>query len=89
MVIVEPSTLLDDLRGFIADDVITGDEPVDVDTDLVSTGLVDSLGVVRVVEWLERRLSIRIDASDVVIEHFESIAAIVDYLRGRGDCAVD
>jgi acyl carrier protein len=41
------------------------------------------------VEWLERRLDIQIDPADVVIEHFESVDAMVGYLRERGDCTVD
>jgi acyl carrier protein len=42
-----------------------------------------------VVDWIERRFDITVDPNDVVIEHFESIDAIVDYLRGRDDCRVE
>jgi acyl carrier protein len=52
------------------------------------TGLVDSLGVILIVEWLEQRLGITIDPADVVIEHFESVDAMVGYLRSRDDCVV-
>jgi acyl carrier protein len=76
------------LTTFIDDEVSTGFEPVRPDTDLVMTGLVDSLGVVMIVEWLEEQLAIEIDPSDVVIEHFVSVAAMIDYLRSRGDCDV-
>jgi len=78
--------LSDDLVRFIASDVAQGGGPLDAGTDLVMTGLVDSLGVMMVVEWLEQRLDIVIDPNDVVIEHFESVDAIVSYLRGRDDC---
>lgn len=76
-----------DLVGFIAVDVAAGGEPVAADTDLVMSGLVDSLGVVMIVEWLEDRLDIEIDPGDVVIEHFASVDAIIDYLANRGDSA--
>ncbi len=62
---------------------------LDADTDLVMTGLIDSLGVMMVVEWLERRLAIVVDPNDVVIEHFASVTAIVEYLRSRDDCRVE
>lgn len=75
-----------ELATFIDREVSTGTEPVYPHTDLVMTGLVDSLGVVLVVEWIERRLGIEIDPGDVVIEHFESVDAMVAYLEGRGDC---
>ncbi len=78
----------DELADYIDREVSNGGEPVRPETDLVMTGLVDSLGVVLIVEWLEQRLDIRIDPGDVVIEHFESVVAMVDYLRNRGDCHV-
>lgn len=83
-----PSTLADELVRFIDDHVSSGGPgDVAVDTDLVMTGLVDSLGVVMIVEWLEARLDLTIDPGDVVIEHFGSVAAIIDFLRARDDCA--
>lgn len=83
------ATFTDDLVAFIDRDVSAGHEPVEADTDLVMTGLVDSLGVVLIVEWIEERLDIRIDPADVVIEHFDTARSMVDYLRSRGDCTVD
>jgi acyl carrier protein len=90
---VTPSTqdtaaLADELTAFINDEVSLGDDPAAPDTDLLMSGLVDSLGVVMIVEWLERRLGIEIDPSDVVLEHFESVDAMVAYLRGRGDAGL-
>ena len=84
-----PASLHDDLIAFISADVALGGGPVEPGTDLVMSGLIDSLGVMAVVDWLERRLDITIDPNDVVIEHFESVDAIVAYLRGRGDCRVE
>ena len=89
MTTTEPATFTQRLIAFIRAEVMLGDEPLEAETDLVMTGLVDSLGVVLIVEWMESALGIEIDPGDVVIEHFESVAAMVDYLRGRGDCAVD
>lgn len=81
-------TLADDLVTFIDAEVSSGDEPATHGTDLLMSGLVDSLGVVRIVDWLETRLSIEIDPSDVVLEHFISVDAMIDYLRQRGDVDV-
>jgi acyl carrier protein len=81
-------TFADELADFIDREVSAGGETVRPDTDLVMSGLVDSLGIILVVEWLERRLDVRIDPADVVLEHFESVDAIVTYLRGRGDCTI-
>lgn len=82
-------TFADELADYIDREVSTGGEIVRPDTDLVMSGLVDSLGIILVVEWLERRLGVRIDPADVVLEHFESVHSMVMYLRSRGDCTVD
>ena len=80
-------SLSEDLVRFIRDEVAAGaDAMVDANTDLVMSGLVDSLGVVMIVDELERRLGIRIDPVDVVIENFSTVSAILDYLDRRDDC---
>ena len=58
--------------------------PVDGDTDLLLTGLVDSLGVVELVGWLEDRLGEEIDPVDVVLENFQSVDRMVAFARRPG-----
>lgn len=74
--------LAERLRAFI-DDEIALDGDVAGDTDLLLTGLVDSLGVVQIVGWIEDELETEIDPGDVVLEHFRSVDAMVGYLRAR------
>lgn len=62
---------------------ITFGEPVEPGTDLLLTGLVDSLGVIRIVTWLEDHLQIEIDPVDVVLENFQTVERMVDYVRRR------
>ncbi len=73
----------DRMLTYISEDVVDADEAIEPGTDLLLTGLVDSLGVVMIVEWLERELDTTIDPGDVVLEHFHSIDAILAYLRVR------
>ena len=62
--------------------------PVDGDTDLLLTGLVDSLGVVELVGWLEDRLGAEIDPVDVVLENFQSVDRMVAFARRPGSTRV-
>ncbi|MEQ9164348.1 MAG: acyl carrier protein [Ilumatobacter fluminis] len=62
------------------DHVSTGDETITPSTELVLSGLVDSLGVVMIVEWIEDRLGREVDPTDVVIEHFETVEAMAAFL---------
>lgn len=53
------------------------------DDDLLLSGLVNSLGVMRLVAFTQDHFGITIPAEDVVIENFQSIDAIVRYLHTR------
>lgn len=86
---VDHRVFTEELVAFIGAEVAVGDHPLEADTDLVLTGLVDSLGIVLVVEWIESRLGVTIDPGDIVIEHFDMVTSMVDYLRGRGDTPLD
>ncbi len=71
-----------DLLSFIETELAPS-EPLDRDTDLLLTGLVDSLGVMRIVEWIERSQGIEVHPADVVLENFRTVSAMVAYVDGR------
>ena len=89
MTTIDHLSFTTELAEFIGSTVAVGDEQVEADTDLVITGLVDSLGVLVIVEWIEAKLGIMIDPGDIVIEHFDMVSSMVQYLRDRGDTALD
>ncbi len=62
---------------------ITFGQDLEADTDLLLSGLVDSVGVIRIVTWLEDHLEIEIDPVDVVLENFQTVAAMVAYIGRR------
>lgn len=80
------SAAADLLRMINAEVSLDPTTEVGLDTDLLLTGLVDSLGVVEIVAYLEDANGIEIDVTDVVIENFQTAAkmlALVDRLRGE------
>ena len=54
-----------------------------VDDGLLVGGLVDSLGIMRLINFIEENFSIRVPRKDVTIEHFRSIRVIAEYIEGR------
>jgi acyl carrier protein len=73
------------LAQFIARDLLNRtDLAIADDTDLLASGLLDSLSVMSLVVFMEEELAIQIPPEDIAIEHFESLAAIETYLIGRG-----
>lgn len=52
---------------------------VDDDTDLFSSGLIDSLTVVELVSFVEAELGLAIPPSEITMENFDSINRIVRF----------
>jgi acyl carrier protein len=50
-------------------------------TDLLLTGLVDSLGVVQIVAWIEDQMGIEIEPVDVVLENFQTVDLMLAYIE--------
>lgn len=73
------------LARYIAADLLNeADRAIGEDDDLLASGLLDSLGVMSLVHFLEQDLAIEVPAEDVTIEHFVSLRAIDAYLSRRG-----
>lgn len=84
----ESSALRDDLTQMISSQVsLDPSATIEAGTDLLLSGLVDSLGVVQIVGWLEDRLGVQIDPVDIVLENFESVDAMLAFAAGLTDPA--
>lgn len=70
------------VRSYIIDELLSGKTVAD-DEELLVSGLVDSIGVMRLVAYLEQQYTIAVPPQDVTIEHFATIEAIVSYLQER------
>jgi acyl carrier protein len=69
------------LLAFIDGSVSVSAEPIDADTDLLLSGAVDSLGVVRVTQWIEDETGSEIDPGDVTLENFQTVSCMVAYIE--------
>lgn len=77
-------SVVETLLAFVNDEVLLGDPtPVAADDDIVLDGTVDSLGVVRIVGFVEEQFGIVVPAEEVVLENFRSIDALADYLTRK------
>lgn len=75
------STILD----FVRAELVAAEEASDIEpgTDLLSSGLVASLGVMRLVQFIEERFDYAVPPEDLVIENFIDVATLARYLEGR------
>jgi acyl carrier protein len=58
-------------------------DPIADDQDLLLSGLVDSLGVVRMISFIEQTMEVAIPPEDVTLENFQTVDNIVRYLQQR------
>jgi acyl carrier protein len=57
--------------------------PLSDETPLLDSGILDSLGLLRLVVFLEERFAITMDDTDLLPENFASVNSICAYLRAR------
>ncbi len=70
----------EDLVQFINDEIVV-ETVVRADTDLLLTGAVDSLGVIRITHWMEEQTGAVVDPGDVTLENFQTVDRMVAYLE--------
>jgi acyl carrier protein len=76
-----------ELATFIEKNLI-GDDKTKVNdaTQLIEEGIVDSMGLMQIVAFIEERTGLRVSDDDVTPDNFETVAAIgalVDRLQSR------
>jgi len=75
----------DHVRRFVIEELEFVGDPVDLTDDyqLLEEGVLDSLGIMALVEYLEAEFDIVIDEDDVVAERFETIRSISDLVDAK------
>ena len=77
--------LTESLLTFVREDLLNGRAAgVDPDTYLFDEGMVDSLGILRLIAFLEIEIGRPIADNEVVMEHFRTIRAM-DRTFGSGE----
>jgi len=77
-------TDINSIRDYIQNTILNhSPEPIGDDQDLLLSGILDSLSVMRLVAWLEKTYAIKIPPEDILVEHFGSLTQIEKYLAGR------
>lgn len=51
--------------------------------DVLTSGLISSMAVFRLIDFLEQTFAVQIPPADMTIDHFFSVAAMGDYVRSR------
>ena len=72
-----------DLINIVQNELLTNNQSVTPEQDLLTSGLIDSLGVMRLVAHIESHWDITISPGDVTLENFCTVNTIVDYVDSK------
>jgi acyl carrier protein len=73
----------DTIKQFVIDEFLPdmSVEQLSSDDDLLANGIIDSLGLLKVIAWLEHRFQLAIDDIDLSPDSFRTIAAINSFIE--------
>lgn len=73
----------DALMAFLRDEIVLDDVELTGDFDLLLSGAVDSLGVIRITHWMEETTGVVVDPGDVTLDNFQTVDKMIAYLDSR------
>ncbi|QKW05254.1 acyl carrier protein [Streptomyces sp. NA04227] len=75
-------TLPHDMRNYIVQEFLDGEDSADLtpEFDLIDNGVVDSLGLVRVISHISRTYAIPVDDIPIAPDNFRTITAICAFI---------
>ena len=73
-----------EVKAFIIDNFLFGnDNGLSDDTSFLEEGIIDSTGVLELVEFLEQTFEISIDDEELIPENLDSIKNVTTYVAGK------
>ena len=73
------------VRAYIVGELLGGQPPEELvgTTYLIEEQIIDSLGIVSMVSFLEERFAITIESEDVILDNFETLDAISAFVESK------
>lgn len=76
-------TVKDAIHEFLVSQLATERESFGADENLLEQGIIDSLAIMRLVEFLEERFQIEVDDEERIPENFESIDSLSAFVQQK------
>jgi acyl carrier protein len=73
------------LEQFIQDEIIKGQKKIDLQqsTNLIDEGIIDSLGIMKLLTFIEESYQLQISDEELLPENFESLKAICAMVENK------
>ena len=73
--ITDTSTIIDELKNYIRENILSPEVAIDADTQLQNAG-VDSFATVEIILFIERKFGVMIPDDKLVPENFQTLRAL-------------
>jgi acyl carrier protein len=73
------------IERFIVDEIMLGDSSTKIDPNesLISTGVLDSLALLRLIAFIEEQFGVIVGDAEVIPENFETINEIKEFIEQK------
>jgi acyl carrier protein len=82
---VDPADFRSELKSFIAERFLSkaGLLSLADDESFMEKGIIDSTGVLELVEFIEKNLGVRVEDEDIIPDNLDSLNKVVTFLNGK------
>jgi acyl carrier protein len=79
------NSMKEELRQYILKNFLPGEKPSNLhdDTPLRTSGIVDSVGMLQMVSFVEERFGIEVEAYEASVENFDRIEDIAAFINSK------
>ncbi len=80
-----PESISEKLRKFIAETILFSNNgyPYPDDASFLENGIIDSMNIMEIVMFVEDRFGIKVEDSEIIPDHFDSVARIADFVARK------
>ena len=83
------SNIEEKIRSFIAENILFSDNgfPHADDTSFLEEGIVDSMGIMELVMFVDESFGITVEDEELVPDNFDSVSRLAAYIRQKSSAA--
>lgn len=77
------------IHNYVLSEFLPGEDPSELtdQTPLITGGILDSIGTLKLVTFLEERFGVLVEAHEAGIDHLDSIGKIVELIESKKTAA--
>ena len=74
-----------EIKAYVLGEFLPGEDPdeLKLDTPLISSGVLDSIAAIRVVEFLEESYGIEFEAAEISADYLDTVAQIAQFVSAK------